>query len=78
MIFYGHNCDRCGRFVNVNAPGVGWVFVPDAGIPGMYEEDRARCPACVEKHGKPRPSQNVVEGRCCGINPPNAESEALT
>jgi hypothetical protein len=68
-----YNCDKCGQLVYSGTLGAGWVFVPDADIPGMYEEDLMRCPRCVKKHGCPLPSQLVVVSKCCGINTPNGE-----
>jgi hypothetical protein len=73
-----YNCDKCGQLVCSGTPGAGWVFVPDADIPGMYEEDLMRCPRCVKKHGCPLPSQRVVVSKCCGINTPNSSRQTPT
>jgi hypothetical protein len=61
-------CDCCGKFVRPNQPGVSWVFVPDAGLPGDYEEDAWRCVTCTKSHGQIMPAQRgLVLEQVCGI-----------
>lgn len=73
------NCDRCGRFMNPDAPGASFsrVWYQD-GYGGELQDPEFRCHPCTEKHGvgytncaptfpgngrNPLPARSKAEGR---------------
>jgi hypothetical protein len=50
---YQPRCDRCGRFVLEDAPGVSWSqqwSYDSEGVPDLHDPT-FRCSPCTDKHG---------------------------
>lgn len=50
---YVVNCDKCGKFVNVEGPGVSWSQTWSYCMDGSPDlnDPQTRCSPCTELHG---------------------------
>lgn len=60
-LFSHHNCDVCGRFVSIEAPGVSLAEIFD--FVGMQpDHTRIHCPSCTSRIGPAQSNARPANG----------------
>jgi hypothetical protein len=67
---YHENCDKCGRFVSIGAPGVSWSQSYSETMEGPDLHDPTyRCSPCTDLYGIKPTNCNESQSKYHGRNP---------